>query len=123
MSDDTGRLADYIDHMLQAIGRIERYAGQIDQADFKADELIQDAVIRNLEILGEAARNVEKRAPAFAAQNDDVPWAAIYAMRNRVAHGYFGVDLDLVWKTLRKDIPELASKLKRLRDKLDSSDD
>ena len=115
MSDGLSRVLDYIDHMLQATDRITRYVEGKDRQAFLRDELVQDAVIRNLEILGEAARNIEKHAPDFVERHRYIPWAAIYGMRNRVTHGYFSVDLDLVWKTLKKDIPELDAARKSLR--------
>lgn len=77
--------------------------------------MVQDAVIRNIEVVGEAANNIRKHAPDFAQQHAQVPWEVIYAMRNRVSHGYFRVDLDLVWKTVKIDLPELQIELRRLR--------
>ena len=114
MSKGASRISDYLDHMLQATDRIARYVTGMDRQTFMGDELVQDAVIRNIEILGEAARNIEKQAPEFVALHPHIPWAAIYGMRNRVTHGYFSVDLDLVWKTLEKDIPELAGAIRAL---------
>jgi len=111
---DRQRLAEYLQHIVQAIGRIERYTADLDETAFLASEEKQDAVIRNIEILGEAARNVERRYPDFAAQHPDVPWIDIYLMRNRVAHGYFAVDLEIVWKTIRNELPELAARISAL---------
>ena len=71
-------------------------------------------MIRNIEIIGEAARNVERTALEFVAEHDEVPWAALYAMRNRVAHGYFTVDLEIVWKTVQLDLPELRHMIEPL---------
>jgi uncharacterized protein with HEPN domain len=70
--------------------------------------------LRNIEIIGEAARNVERADPKFSAQHPDVPWAVIYAMRNRLSHGYFEVDLEIVWKTVRNDLPALESRTSAL---------
>ena len=81
---------------------------------FLENDLVQDAVIRNIEIIGEAARNIERNDPAFTAQHAEIPWAVIYAMRNRVAHGYFKVDLEIAWKTIHQDLPELAREVDRL---------
>lgn len=78
------------------------------------DPLRQDAVIRNIEIIGEAARNIDRHHPDFASRHPDVPWEDIYLMRNRVSHGYFTVDLEIVWKTVKRDIPELEDQAKRL---------
>lgn len=70
---------------------------------------MQDAVVRNFEILGEAAHNIEKLHPAFATSHAQVPWALMYTMRNRVAHGYFTVDYELVWNTIHADLPQLRA--------------
>ena len=88
MSDPEPRLPEYLDHILEAIRRIGRYTEDMAEPAFLTDELVQDGVIRNLEIVGEAARNVERRHPEFAGQHPEVPWALVYAMRNRMAHGY-----------------------------------
>jgi uncharacterized protein with HEPN domain len=85
------RVADYIDHMLNAIDRIRCYTQGMSDSAFLADEWVQDTVIRNLGIVGEAARNIERDHPAFAVAHADVPWEEMYLMRNRIAHGYFPV--------------------------------
>ena len=108
------RVPDYLEHMIQAIQRIHRYTKDMSELAFLENELVQDAVIRNIEIIGEAARNIERNDPAFAAQHAEIPWEVIYAMRNRVAHGYFKVDLEIVWKTIHHDLPELAIEIGRL---------
>ena len=81
---------------------------------FLEDEKTQDAVVRNFEILGEAAHNVELHLAAFAAAHPGVPWALMYTMRNRVAHGYFKVDYELVWKTIHADLPDLRAQVAML---------
>ena len=79
----------------------------MDEAGFVRSELVQDAVIRNLEIIGEASRNIETRCPAFAAQHPDLPLSFAWQMRNVLAHGYFKVDLALIWQTVQRDLPAL----------------
>lgn len=111
MSKGSLRTSEYLAHILQAIKRIHRYTEEMTEAAFLENELVQDAVIRNIEIIGEAARNVERHHPDFAAQHPDVPWGDIYLMRNRVSHGYFSVDLELVWQTVQHDLPELEQKI------------
>jgi len=90
MSKDKQRLLDYLQHILEAIVRIHRYIEDIDEITFIDNELIQDAVIRNLEVIGEASRNVNKHYPDYAQENASVPFAVAYEMRNALAHGYFG---------------------------------
>jgi uncharacterized protein with HEPN domain len=70
--------------------------------------------VRNFEIIGEAAHNIELYHSAFAAAHADIPWSVVYAMRNRVAHGYFKVDLEMVWKTIYTDLPQLHMQSKHL---------
>jgi uncharacterized protein with HEPN domain len=101
-------LKDYLEHIQQAIGRIQRYLADIDHAGFLANEEKQDAVIRNLEIIGEAAGNIQRHFPDFATQYPDFPLKAAYGTRNLLAHGYFKVDLNVVWKTVERDLPLLG---------------
>ena len=98
-------LRDYLEHIRQAIGRIQRYLQEIDHAGFLENEEKQDAVIRNLEIIGEAASNIQRHFPDFATKHPDFPLKAAYGTRNALAHGYFKVDLDVVWRTIERDLP------------------
>ena len=111
MSRDTQRLADYLGHIAQAISRVHRYTAGMDQAAFAAEPLVQDAEIRNLEIIGEASRNIELHHPVFAAAHPELPLAAAFQMRNAIAHGYLKVDLAVVWNTLQADLPSLRSQV------------
>lgn len=110
----TGRVADYLGHILQAMARIERHTSGVDAAGFASSELIQDAVIRNLEVIGEAANNIQRVDPAFTAAHPEVPWAVMYAMRNRLTHGYDTVDLVVVWKVVERDLPLLRAQVKSI---------
>jgi uncharacterized protein with HEPN domain len=80
--------------------------------------MVQDAVIRNFEIIGEASHNIATHHPAFAASHPDLPLAPAYQMRNAVAHGYFKVDLELVWRTIERDLPGLARQIEAAVDEL-----
>lgn len=80
---------------------------------FLQNELAQDAVIRNVEIIGEASRNIEQRHPEFAGAHPELPLAYAYQMWNAVAHGYFKVDLEIVWKTIQNDLPRLHEQIKK----------
>jgi uncharacterized protein with HEPN domain len=110
----TLRVPDYLGHILKAIERIDRYTADMDGVAFLNSELVQDAVIRNIEIVGEAANNVQRADPAFAALHDDIPWQVMYTMRNRVSHGYDKVDLEIVWKTIQGDLPRLYRQVQAL---------
>jgi uncharacterized protein with HEPN domain len=103
MRDNSERTLD----MLDAIERIERYALKGREA-FVNDELIQTWIIHHLQIIGEAASKVDQ---GFRELHPEVMWPQIVAMRNVIAHEYFGIDLDEVWQVIEKDLPELKEKL------------
>lgn len=112
MTRDPQRLGDYLAHILEAIERIEAYVADIDEMAFLGNTLVQDAVIRNFEIIGEASNNVEKRFPEFVAAHPTLPLTSAYQMRNAVAHGYFKVDFELVWKTIHRELPGLHAQIR-----------
>lgn len=114
MNQNTQRLADYLSHIQEAIERIDRYTKSLDEASFLQNEMAQDAVIRNLEIIGEASHNIDSYYPEFAAAHPELPLAFAYQMRNAVAHGYFKVDLEIVWKTIRNDLPGLSKQIREV---------
>jgi uncharacterized protein with HEPN domain len=105
------RIGDYLQHILEAISRIQKYCTDFDEASFLVNELVQDAVIRNFEIIGEASKNIERVAPEFVASNPELPLAFAYDMRNLLAHGYYKVDLSIVWKTIEADLPYLKQQV------------
>jgi len=108
------RVHDYLGHILCAIERIERYVSNIDEIGFLNNELIQDAVIRNLEIIGEAANHIQRVNASFATLHSEIPWQVMYAMRNRLSHGYDKVDFEMVWRTICSDLPDLYKLIKNL---------
>lgn len=108
------RLRDYLGHVTEAIANIEVYTSGVTQAAFLADRKTQDAVIRNIEVIGEACNSVTKHHAAFAAAHTEVPWAVAYEMRNALAHGYFKVDQVIVWRTLKVDLPQLKLSIEAL---------
>lgn len=112
MSRDLQRLPDYLAHILEAIERIDRYTEDMDELAFLDNQMAQDAVVRNFEIIGEASNNIEKHYPEFAAAHPELPLAFAYQMRNAVAHGYFKVDFEIVWKTIHSNLPELCQQVK-----------
>lgn len=110
------RTADYLRHICEAIDLITDYTVGMDFATFSVDRKTQDAVIRNLEIVGEACNNIAKHDPAFEALHPEVPWRFAYEMRNALSHGYFSVDLMIVWQTLQRDLPLLQAQVLGLLD-------
>jgi uncharacterized protein with HEPN domain len=107
------RLADYIDHMLDASRTARSYVEQIDKDEFLNTRMIQQAVVLNLIVIGEAAVQIETEYPDFARGKPAVPWKKLRGMRNRMTHGYFDTDLDLVWETVRRSLPELEQVLQQ----------
>ena len=116
MAGKAGRAVEYLGHILEAIARIERYTGDLTEAAFLGNELVQDAVVRNFEIIGEASRNLERHCPEFVAAHPQLPLIDAYEMRNALAHGYFRVDWEIVWKTIHADLPALAEQVRALID-------
>lgn len=111
MSRDPQRLADWLAHIVEAIDRIDRYTQGMDEPSFLNNALVQDAVIRNLEIIGEASNNIDKHFPDFATAHPQLPLAYAYQMRNAVAHGDFKVDFAIVWNPIQGDLPGLRSQI------------
>ena len=102
----------YIDDMLAFANKVLRYCNDFDQQQFEADELRYDAVLRNLELIGEAATHVPDDVRQGHAA---IPWRQIIATRNRLIHGYLGIDNDTVWSIIKDDIPRLVTTLRTLQ--------
>ncbi|MCX7160940.1 MAG: DUF86 domain-containing protein [Proteobacteria bacterium] len=116
---DALRLPDYLGHILEAIERIGSYSAGLTESAFLESKLVQDAVVRNLEVIGEAARNIERRYPEFVQAHTEVPWISAYEMRNALAHGYFRIDLAIVWRTIHANLPEMGRAVHELKRTLD----
>jgi uncharacterized protein with HEPN domain len=106
------RVTDYLQHIFDPIERIENYLAGADEQAFVNSLMVQDAVIRNLEIIGEAAINIRSLDPAAAAQYPE--WDQICAMRNRLTHGYFDINVEVVWRTAKNDLPKLRQHVKSM---------
>ena len=113
------RLPDYLDHMQQAAMDACAFVRGVEQDEFRADKRTQQAVIMSLIILGEAATKVMDSYPDFAQAHAQVPWRHMRGMRNRIAHGYFDINLDLVWDTVQTALPELLALWPTLRQQAD----
>jgi uncharacterized protein with HEPN domain len=96
----------YLDHILEAIGKIEGFVQGITKSDFDQNVMIQDAIIRNIEIIGEATKKISKQ---FTQSYPDIPWQDMAGMRDKLIHDYLDVDLDVVWKTVEFDLPLLKA--------------
>ncbi len=106
MRDDSERLLD----VLEAIERIEKHTDQGKEA-FEVNELVQIWVLHHLQIIGEAARSI---TPELRQQHPEVPWNEIVGMRNVLVHHYFGIDTELVWSVVIKDLPDLKAAIESI---------
>jgi len=106
---------DYLDHMLEAIELIRSYVEGFSKEEFLADRRTQQAVILNIVVIGEAATKLADEYPEFVARYPDVQWKSMRGMRNRMAHGYFDINLDIVWDTIQQSIPALGQQVQRIR--------
>ena len=109
------RLSDYLDQMIETAENICAYVDGMNKHDFLADKRTQQAVILNLMIIGEAAARMSQDHNALASRYPDVPWRNMRGMRNRIAHGYFGINLDVVWDTVCKAVPPLLEQVSKIR--------
>lgn len=94
----------YIEHIFLCISKIYEYTKGVDKESFIKDEMIQDAVIRNIEIIGEATKKISDN---LKSTYFEIPWKEMAGMRDKLIHDYMGVDTDVVWQTVKSDLPEL----------------
>ncbi|MBI2558459.1 DUF86 domain-containing protein [Candidatus Woesearchaeota archaeon] len=99
----------FLKHILESIDKIEKFTKGISKVEFIKSVKTQDAVIRRLEIIGEATKNLSAN---FKEKHTNVPWNEIARMRDKLIHGYFGVDLNITWGVVSNDLPDLKKKIK-----------
>ena len=113
------RAAQYLEHIANAIDRARRYAGNVKTLEgLQQDEQAQDAIVRTLAIVGEAVARLHKVAPEFIAAHPEVPWSLMRGMRTKIIHDYIDVDWDVVWNTVRSDLPLLRQQIAELLEEL-----
>jgi uncharacterized protein with HEPN domain len=113
---------DFLQHILEAADRVLRYTKGMGRKEFSADTMVQDAVIRNVEIIGEAANNLLEVAPDIGARYPSIPFVQIRGMRSRVAHGYFAVSLSMIWDSVQVDIPELRQQIEKVLEEMQAEE-
>jgi uncharacterized protein with HEPN domain len=105
----------YLSHILDAIARIEEYLQEVDEESFYQRPLVQDGVIRQIQIIGEA---VKRLSLELRDKYPHIPWQDIAGMRDKVVHDYFGLDMEEVWLTAKNDIPMLKAEVLKIRKKM-----
>ncbi len=116
------RIDDYLEHIANAIKRAMRYIGSLEGlAALDQDEQVQDAVVRTLTVIGEAAVRIQKAAPGFIAAHPNVPWSQMRGIRNKVVHDYFDVAWDVVWDTVQQDLPPLLEQIESLLNQIEGA--
>ena len=116
MSDRTRNWRLYLQDMIGFGEKVLSYTQGMGKREFIANELIYDATLRNLELIGEAATHIPQEA---RESNSHISWRRIIGTRNRVAHGYLGIDDDVVWDIIESDIPDLLPKLREMLNAMD----
>ena len=101
----------YLKHIWDAVLNIEKFTKGFDYKKFSTNKLVQNGVIRELEIIGEATKRL---SADFKRSYKDVPWKDIAGMRDKLIHDYFGTDIRVVWQTVKQDLPELKKEIKDL---------
>jgi uncharacterized protein with HEPN domain len=101
-----------VEDIWEAIEKIQRYVAGLDHDTFIKDDKTIDSVVRNLEIIGEAANRLPED---FRARHPEIEWRKIIGLRNRIVHDYFNIDVEIVWEIIKKDLPNLKSKLSLIR--------
>lgn len=103
----------YLKDILDAIAKIEDYTKDLSFEEFSKNNLVVDAVVRNFEIIGEASKNIPEE---LKSKYPDIPWKEMAGMRDKMIHEYFGIDLEIVWKTAKIRLPQLEPLLKDIYD-------
>ena len=104
----------FIEHILESIKNIENFSQGISKNEFIKDKLRQNAIIRSIEIIGEAVKNLPSN---FTKKYSNIPWKGIAGMRDKITHNYFGLDLDTIWDIIKEDIPKLEKQIKEILEK------
>ncbi|MDW7973234.1 MAG: DUF86 domain-containing protein [Thermodesulfovibrio sp.] len=100
----------FIYDIFESIQKIEKYTENLSYDEFVTDEKTKDAVIRNLEIIGEAARQIPDNIKALISE---IEWSKIIGLRNRIIHGYFAIEYEIIWQIVKKELPLLKAEIQK----------
>lgn len=101
----------FLEDIVGSIEKIQKYIENLSFDDFQNDDLVVDAVLRNLEIVGEASRNIP---PEIRTDHPDIPWGRMMGLRNIVSHEYFGIDLSIIWQIITVNLPETKPLIEKM---------
>ena len=118
MSGRCSRDAAYISHMLDCIAAVESFIKDMDEEGFKSSRMKQSAVVREVEVIGEAAKNISQ---SIKDTHSKIPWKDIIRTRDKMIHHYFGVDLKIIWNIITIDLPSLKKEIEMIRDELEAA--
>jgi uncharacterized protein with HEPN domain len=110
----------FLGHIIESIEAIEQHTKGTSKDDFFKNIMVQDAVIRRIEIMGEAVKNLP---PDYKRNHSEIEWREITGMRDKLIHEYFGADINVVWQTIKKDIPYLKKQISELLEKFSKAED
>ena len=116
MNTHEERAPDYVEHIIGAIGRIKTYVGGMGEPEFLPNVLVQDGVVRQLLVIGEASNRRMRQCPAFTRAHPEVAWRSAYDTRNVIAHGYTDINLEAVWSIVVEDLPGFRTRMQALLD-------
>lgn len=102
----------FITHILECINNIEEFSKNLTEKKLRENKMKQDAIIRELEIIGEASKNLSEE---FKNKHKSIEWKTIAGFRDKLIHHYFGIELERVWNVLKKDLPKLKEEISRIR--------
>lgn len=113
----TNDASAYIEHILENIKDIEEFSKNLTKNEFLKDKLRQKAIIRSIEVIGEAVKNISDN---IKNKHKEIEWRKIAGTRDRIIHHYFGVELDIVWEIIKKDLPNLKKQINKIKEELDN---
>ena len=105
----------FIEHIIDSIDAIADFSKEMSKGAFLSSRLKQSAIVREIEIIGEAAKNISEK---LKKEHSEIEWKEISATRDKMIHHYFGVDLDIIWNIIKKNLPELKKQVLKIRDQL-----
>lgn len=107
----------YLDSLIDAAEAIQEFIGARDKEHFFSERMVRDAVLRNLEVLGEAAGRVSAE---LQSAHPEVAWKKAAGMRNHLAHGYLTLNMDVIWDTIKRDVPAIGERVRAIRAKIEN---